>query len=149
MFYAILAQLRTNGKNDVSYALLKHLHITCAATSYALFLLRGLWMLRDSAMMRQRWVKITPHMVDTVLLGSAVALTWTIGQYPFVDSWLTAKVAALLLYIALGFVALKYGRSKAVRLSAWLAAQAVFGYIVLVALNHDPMPLSRPLPFFR
>jgi uncharacterized membrane protein SirB2 len=127
-------------KLDVSYTLLKHLHITFAATSYALFLLRGIWMLRDSAIMRQRWVKIVPHMVDTVLLGSAVALAWTIGQYPFVDSWLTAKVTALLLYIALGFVALKYGRSKTMRVSAWLAAQAVFGYIALVALRHDPLP---------
>lgn len=127
----------------MSYALLKHLHITCAAASYALFLLRGIWMLRGSAMMRQHWVKIVPHMVDTVLLGSALALAWTIGQYPFVDSWLTAKIAALLLYIALGFIALKYGRSKTVRLVAWLAAQAVFGYIVLVALHHDPVPFFR------
>ncbi|HCI14855.1 MAG: regulator SirB [Gallionellales bacterium GWA2_60_142] len=124
----------------MSYALLKHLHISCAAASYTLFLLRGIWMLRDSAIMRQRWVKIVPHMVDTVLLGSAVALAWTIGQYPFVDSWLTAKVTALLLYIALGFVALKYGRSKTMRVSAWLAAQAIFGYIALVALRHDPLP---------
>lgn len=143
MFYAILAKLRTDGKETMSYVLLKHLHVTCAATSYALFLLRGIWMLRGSALMRQRWVKVVPHMVDTVLLGSAVALAWTIGQYPLVDGWLTAKVAALLLYIALGFVALKYGRSKTVRLSAWLAAQAVFGYIVLVALHHDPMPFFR------
>lgn len=127
----------------MSYALLKHLHVTCAAASYALFLLRGIWMLRGSAMMRQRWVKIVPHMVDTLLLGSALALAWTIGQYPFVDSWLTAKVTALLLYIALGFIALKYGRTRAVRLGAWLAAQAVFGYIVLVALHHDPMPFFR------
>lgn len=127
----------------MSYVLLKHLHITCAAASYALFLLRGIWMLRGSPVMRQRWVKIAPHMVDTVLLASAVALAWTIGQYPFVDSWLTAKVVALLLYITLGFVALKYGRTRAVRLGAWLAAQAVFGYIVLVALHHDPMPFFR------
>ncbi|HZW26178.1 MAG TPA: SirB2 family protein [Gallionella sp.] len=124
----------------MSYALLKHLHVSCAAASYALFLLRGIWMLRGSAMMRQRWVKIVPHMVDTVLLGSAVALAWTIGQYPFVDGWLTAKVAALLLYIALGFIALKYGQGRTVRLGAWLAAQAVFGYIVLAALHHDPLP---------
>lgn len=125
---------------DVSYVLLKYLHISSAAASYLLFLLRGIWMLRDSPIMRQRWVKTTPHLIDTVLLGSALTLAYTTGQYPFADSWLTAKVAALLLYIALGFVALKYGRSKAVRLSAWLAAQAVFGYIVLVAMKHDPLP---------
>lgn len=125
----------------MSYTLLKHLHISCAAASYLLFLLRGIGMLRDSPIMRQRWVKIVPHTIDTVLLASAIALAYTIGQYPLADHWLTAKVAALLLYISLGLVALRYGRSKAVRLSAWLAAQAVFGYIVLVALYHDPLPL--------
>jgi uncharacterized membrane protein SirB2 len=90
--------------------------------------------------MRRRWVKIVPHAIDATLLASAVALAWTMGQYPFADGWLTAKVGALLLYIALGFVALKFGRNRRERLAAWLAAQAVFGYIVLVALNRDPVP---------
>jgi uncharacterized membrane protein SirB2 len=125
---------------DVSYALLKHLHISCAAASYALFLLRGAWMLRNSPMLRQRWVRIVPHAIDTVLLASAVALAYTIGQYPYADNWLSAKVGALLLYIALGFIALKCGRNRLERLAAWLAAQAVFGYIVLVAQSRDPMP---------
>lgn len=125
---------------DVSYALLKHLHISCAAASYALFLLRGAWMLRDSPMLRQRWVRVVPHAIDTVLLASAVALAYSIRQYPYADNWLSAKVGALLLYIALGFIALKYGRNGMERLTAWLAAQAVFGYIVLVALNRDPVP---------
>lgn len=120
------------------YPFLKTLHISCAALSYTLFFLRGIWTLRGSPVMRQRWVKIVPHLVDTVLLASAIALTIILEQYPFVDSWLTAKVLALLLYIGLGFVALKYGRNKAERLSAWLAAQAVFAYIVLVAINHNP-----------
>jgi len=120
------------------YPFLKTLHISCAALSYTLFFLRGIWMLRGSPVMRQRWVKIVPHLVDSVLLASAIALAIILEQYPFVDSWLTAKVLALLLYIGLGFVALKYGRNKAERLSAWLAAQAVFAYIVLVAINHNP-----------
>jgi uncharacterized membrane protein SirB2 len=124
----------------VSYILIKNLHITCAAASYTLFLLRGIWTLRGSPIMRQRWVRIVPHVVDTVLLSSAIALAYSIGQYPFVDGWLTAKVLALLLYIGLGFIALKYGKSRRIRLSAWLAAQAVFLYIVLVAVSHDPFP---------
>ena len=79
-------------------------------------------------------------MVDTLLLVSAITLAFTIHQYPFVDAWLTAKVAALLLYIGLGFIALKYAKSKTIRLSAWLAAQAVFIYIVLVASSKNPVP---------
>ena len=124
----------------MSFLLLKAIHVFCAVSSFILFFLRGIWSLNNSPIMRQRWVKFVPHIVDTLLLASAIALAITIHQYPFVDAWLTAKVAGLLLYIWLGLVALKYGRSKAVRLSAWLAAQAVFIYIVLVAKNHNPLP---------
>ena len=124
----------------MSFLLLKGLHVSCAITSYTLFFLRGIWSLRDSPIMRQRWVKIVPHVVDTLLLVSAIALAISIRQYPFVDAWLTAKVTGLLLYIGLGLVALRYGRSKAGRLFAWLMAQAIFAYIVLVAAQHNPAP---------
>lgn len=124
----------------MSFMLLKSLHISCALLSYTLFFLRGIWSINGSAIMRQRWIRVVPHIVDTLLLSSAIALAWTLGQYPFADDWLTAKVIALLLYIGLGFIALKYGRNKPLRIYAWLAAQLVFAYIVLVALNHNPYP---------
>ena len=124
----------------MSYFLLKHIHTSCAALSFVLFFLRGIWSFRDSSIMRQSWVKIVPHIVDTLLLASALALAFTIQQYPFVDGWLTAKFFGLVLYILLGTLALKYGKTKAVRVSAWLAALAVFAYIVLVAKQHNPLP---------
>lgn len=124
----------------MSLLLLKTVHVTCVASSYMLFLLRGIWSLNGSPVMRQRWVRIAPHVVDTILLASAIALAYGIEQYPFVDAWLTAKVIGLLLYIVLGSIALRYGRSKTIRLAAWLAAQAVFAYIVLVAISHNPVP---------
>lgn len=127
----------------MTYSILKTLHISCVIASFSLFFLRGLWSLNDSHIMRQRWVKIVPHVVDTLLLGSAIALAYRLRQYPFADAWLSAKMIGLLLYIGLGFVALKYGKTKRIRLFAWLAAQTVFAYIVLVAINHDPVPLIR------
>lgn len=126
----------------MSYLLLKHFHGTCAVISFTLFFLRGIWSFRGSPIMQQRWVKIVPHTVDTLLLASALVLAYTIGQYPFVDSWLTAKVIGLVTYIGLGFVALKYGKSNTSRITAWLAALAVFVYIVLVAITHNPVPFS-------
>lgn len=122
----------------MSYLILKSLHIGCAAISYALFFLRGIWSLNGSSLMRQRWIRIAPHIVDTLLLTSAIVLAYSIEQYPFIDAWLTAKFLALLLYIVLGSIALKYAKNKTVRVFFWLAAQAVFGYIVLVAINHKP-----------
>ncbi|OIP12407.1 MAG: invasion protein [Betaproteobacteria bacterium CG2_30_59_46] len=89
---------------------------------------------------------MAPHVVDTLLLVFGIALAFAIHQYPFVDSWLTAKVVGLVLYIGLGSIALKYGKSKTIRLSAWLAAQGVFAYIVLVAISHNPVPyIASPL----
>lgn len=127
----------------MSYFLLKHIHVSCAVISFALFFLRGIWSFNGSPIMRQRWIKIVPHVVDTLLLVSALALAFTVQQYPFVDGWLTAKFFGLVLYILLGTIALKYGKTKAVRVSAWLAALAVFAYIVLVAKQHNPLPFIQ------
>ena len=124
----------------MNYLLLKHLHMTCAALSGVLFLLRGLWMLQDSPRLGQRWVRTLPHLIDTVLLASAVTLAIWSAQYPLAQPWLTAKVGALLLYIVLGSVALKRGRSKGIRAAAFLAALATFAYIVAVALSKNPLP---------
>jgi uncharacterized membrane protein SirB2 len=93
--------------------------------------------------MRLRWVKIVPHFVDTLLLVFALILSFTIHQYPFVDAWLTAKVVGLLLYIGLGLVALKYGKTMNIKILAWLLAQGVFAYIVLVAIHHNTIPFSN------
>jgi uncharacterized membrane protein SirB2 len=122
----------------MSSLLLKTVHISSAAGIFILFFLRGIWSLNGSNIMSQRWVKIVPHIVDTLLIVSAIALAFNTRQYPFVDAWLTAKVFALLLYILLGSVALRYGRSKTVRLTTWIMAQMVLAYIVLVAINHNP-----------
>lgn len=75
-----------------------------------------------------------------VLLTSAIALALTIRQYPFVDSWLTAKVVGLLLYVGLGLSHCATESAKPSGFFAGLAAQAVFFYIVLVAMTHRPMP---------
>ena len=123
----------------MSYATIKMIHVGSVILSYLLFSLRGMWMLRGSAAMRQRWVKVAPHVVDTVLLISAIALAIRINQDPIHDSWLSAKVGGLLLYIVLGMIALKYGKTRKTRISALISAQAVFLYIVLVALTKNPL----------
>ncbi len=121
----------------MNYLFVKHLHISFAVLSGSFFLLRGLWMLADSPLLRQRWVRTVPHAVDTLLLGSALVLVFWSGQYPFVQGWLTAKVLALIAYIVLGTIALKRGKTKGARSFALLAALASFAYIVAVALTRQ------------
>jgi len=115
------------------------IHVSSVILSYSLFFLRGIWLMRDSANLRQRWVKVLPHVIDTVLLTSAVLLAITIQQNPLQNSWLTAKVAGLLVYIGLGMVAMRFGKSRQAKITAWVAAQCVFIYIVLVAITKNPL----------
>jgi uncharacterized membrane protein SirB2 len=127
------------------YWTVKHLHQTTVAISLGLFLLRGIWMLMESPRLHAPWVRVLPHLNDTILLASALYLAHLLGQYPFVNAWLTAKALALLVYIGLGTVALKRGRSKRIKAGAFAAAILTFGYIVAVALTQDPWPLDARL----
>lgn len=122
----------------MSYALLKLIHVSAVLLSYLLFLTRGIWMMRASAQLQQRWVKIMPHVIDTVLLASAIMLAVLIQQNPLTDAWLTAKVVGLLVYIGCGMVALRFGKTRTVKVGSWIMAQVVFFYIVLVALTKNP-----------
>lgn len=121
-------------------AAVKVVHVSCVLLSYTLFFLRGVWMLRGSAMLQQRWVRLVPHVIDSLLLASAITLAVLLEISPLTAPWLMSKIVALLLYIVLGTVAIRRGQTREIRLTAWLAAQAVFAYIVAVALAHDPLP---------
>lgn len=120
------------------YFAIKYLHVACVILSGTGFFFRGLLMLNDSPLAERRWLKIFPHVNDTVLLAAALTLAVMIGQYPFDAAWVTAKVFGLIGYVILGSLALKAGRSKRLRLICWLLALLVFAYIVSVALTHDP-----------
>jgi len=120
----------------LDYAMVKQVHVSAATVSIALFLLRGTWMLRSPERLRQTWVKIVPHVVDTVLLASALWLAWQLGAGA--AHWVAAKVVALLFYIGAGTIALKRGRTRTVRVGALLVAVATFAYIVSVAVTKSP-----------
>lgn len=120
--------------------ILKVVHVGSAIFSISGFVLRGVWMLRGSPLLKARTTRILPHVVDTVLLASAIALALRSAQYPFVHPWLTAKVLALLVYIVLGSLALKYGRSRQVRTLSYGLALGVFLYIVAVAVTRSAVP---------
>jgi len=125
-----------------AYLYVRMLHIACAAVSIAGFVARGMLMLNESPWLQRRYVRIAPHVVDTLLLASALWLAWFLGQIPFVHGWITAKIAALLAYIVLGSIAIKRGRSKRVRAAGLAAALVAAGYIVWVALARDATPWS-------
>ena len=124
-----------------TYLILRHLHITCVALSGLGFALRGLLMLRQSPALRHPVARIAPHIIDTVLLASALGMlaltTWQLALMP----WLATKIVLLLVYIVLGTIALKRGRTLRIRAIAYVAALAVFGHIVATALTRNPLGL--------
>jgi len=122
----------------MDYTTIRTVHVTCAALSITLFCARGAMQLGGIDWRRWRWLRIAPHVNDTVLLGAAITLAVISAQYPLAQPWLTAKVLALLLYIVLGGAALRPGLSKPVRGLAFAAALASVGYIVGVALTRSP-----------
>lgn len=116
---------------------IKILHMSCALLTISGFFVRGVWMLRDSPLLQARWVKVLPHVIDSVLLFSGVTLAVLTQQNPMVQHWLLAKIVLLLLYIVLGSIALKYGRSKKQKILAWVAALVVVMMIVSIARSHQ------------
>jgi uncharacterized membrane protein SirB2 len=117
------------------YLLVKYVHVGSVVLSLAGFAARGALMLAGSPLLQAPFVRVAPHVVDTVLLASALWLSWMLRQYPFVHGWLTAKVIGLLIYIALASIALRRRQPFALA-GALLAA----GYVVAVALTKSPLP---------
>jgi uncharacterized membrane protein SirB2 len=121
------------------YLPLRTVHITCAILTAAIFTIRGLLMLAGSTLHAHaaaRWASVA---VDTVLFTTALMLTTVIHQYPFTTGWLTAKVSLLAIYIVLGSIALKRGRTPRIRAIAFVAALATIGFLVSVARSHQPL----------
>jgi uncharacterized membrane protein SirB2 len=99
-------------------------------------------MLTGSRLLYTRFSRIVPHVVDTLLLATAIGLMIVLRQYPFAQDWLTAKLVGLVVYIFLGTIALKRGKTPAIRSAALVAALMVFGWIVMTARAHAPWLIS-------
>jgi uncharacterized membrane protein SirB2 len=121
------------------YLALRHAHIGLALLSVTIFILRGSLMLADSPARHTPWLRYPSMFVDTLLLTAALMLTTVIHQYPFTTDWLTMKVALLIVYVVLGSIALKRGRTRAVRSVAFVAALLTVGFIFTVARAHSPL----------
>jgi uncharacterized membrane protein SirB2 len=120
--------------------ILKGIHLTTILLTIVGFIIRGVWMVQESPLLHARPVKLFPHVNDTLLLVSAVWAAALLGQYPFVNAWLTAKVLGAIAYILFGAVALTYGPTRQIRMIALALAILCFGYVVMVALTKNPLP---------
>jgi uncharacterized membrane protein SirB2 len=89
-------------------------------------------------MLQKKWVKVVPHIIDSVLLLSAAVLCVLIAQYPFVHGWITEKFIAVLMYIFMGLIALKLGKTKRVQWTAFVGAIFWLALIGKLAVLKQP-----------
>ena len=122
----------------MDYDVLKIVHVSAVTLSFLGFFARGLGMIGDASWINSRLARTLPHVVDTVLLLSALGLVWMLRMSPFAAPWLAAKIVGLVVYVLLGSIALRRGRTKPVRIAAWVTAMATFVYIVSVAITKNP-----------
>lgn len=121
------------------YMMAKHLHLTAVALSILFFVFRFIWSQFDASALSKKWVKILPHIIDTILLASAIWLCFILSQFPLVNAWLTFKVIGVILYIVFGLFALKKAKTALARWSFFVAAIAVLMATAMVAVTKQPL----------
>jgi len=125
-------------ENEI-YLPLKLLHASCAIGTLVLFIWRGGLALRG-ANISHHWLRRVPDSVDTLLLGTGIALIFVTGQHPSGANWLSVKLFAVAAYITLGFVVLRFAPNEGVRRVAFCVALMVFVYILLLAFTKSVLP---------
>ncbi|MEP6504889.1 MAG: SirB2 family protein [Betaproteobacteria bacterium] len=130
----------------MNYLAFRAVHEAAVALSVTGFFIRGLGSLAGAQPLGGRWVKALPHAIDTVLLLSALTLVGQLSITPLSAPWLMAKLCGLVVYIALGVVALRPGLPTGVRLAAWVGALVTVAWIVSVAITKSPLGLLSLLP---
>jgi len=129
----------------MDYSAVKLVHQSAVTLSIAGFVVRGAASLAGARWVRSRVAKTLPHLVDSALLISALTLAWMLRLTPDKAPWLSAKIVGLVVYVALGVIALRPGRPIAVRTAAWFGALAVVAWIASVAITKSPLGFLAPL----
>lgn len=124
----------------MTYYWIRQLHIATVVFTVAFFALRYYWMLHHPRLLQTAWTRYLSVFNDTLLLIAGISLAAMSGQYPLQSPWLSAKLVALVVYIILGSLALKRGRTRRSRATFGILALACVGYIIWVALTRTPTP---------
>jgi uncharacterized membrane protein SirB2 len=121
---------------------LKQLHVICVILTFISFSIRGYWMIIESSLLQHRLTRILPHIIDTVLLLSGVSLAVLIYGEFYKYTWIMIKLGAVVVYIILGGIAIRYGKTKPARLSALVLAWCLFFYVIALAGYNSVIPMG-------
>ena len=123
----------------MSVLFLKYVHIVAVAVSFALFFVRGLWVMRSFPPPQEPWVRLLPHVVDTVLVLSALLMLWELQKRGWPGDWFSIKLICVAAYAILVFALLRFSRGLGIRIVAWIGAMGIFLFTTTVAVLHNPM----------
>jgi uncharacterized membrane protein SirB2 len=113
--------------------------MTLAVLSISLFTLRFVWTLVNSSKLQAKWVKIAPHIIDTLLLTFGVVMAVQYAINPFEQLWLGEKLLAVVAYIFTGYFTLKLARNKPMQIIGYLGAIGWVMLIVRLAMTREAL----------
>ena len=118
--------------------MLKGIHMVLAYVTVVGFIVRGTWALIDSPLRERKWVKIAPHVIDTLLLAAGVAMVVTMSLSPL-SGWLAAKLVGLLCYIGFGVLTMRATNTR-LQMLGFVGALVSVAYIFAVAMSRQAWP---------
>ena len=121
---------------------MKDLHQFLAILTISGFVIRAHWAMRSSPFLQHRITRIAPHVVDTLFLATGIVLVVQLQLPVLQTGWLLAKLTGLVVYILLGAMTLRPGRSDGARLLYFTGALLAFAYVVNTAVTKSALPWS-------
>ncbi len=121
------------------YPQIKLVHVAAVVASGSLFLMRGLLVQAGRPWAMAAPVRFLSYSIDTALLAAAIILLVIVPAAAYANGWLAAKLALLVIYVGLGTVALRRGRTRRIRLACFVAALVVYVSMLAIARTHHPL----------
>ena len=132
------------------YPEIKHVHVTAAMASGALFLLRGIAVNWGGGRGMIAPARYLSYSIDIALLTAALLLLAILPTAVYSNGWLWLKLTLLIAYIAFGSLALKRGRTVGIRRGCFVAAIVIYSCMFSIARTHDPLgPIKSLLALLR
>ncbi len=123
----------------MNFYLVKYLHLVTVAASFALFFIRGIWVLRAYPRPEEQWVRVLPHAIDALVLlsGAALIALASGGRWP--EEWFTWKLVFVVVYALLVVIVLHLAKRRWQRALAWVAGMLMFLFVATIAVLHHKL----------
>ena len=118
--------------------MVKTLHIALAYLTVTGFIIRAGWGFVAPDLLQQKWGRIAPHVIDSLLLVLGFVLAFNLAG-GVLQGWLVAKMIGLLAYIGFGVMCMR-GQGK-VRVIGLVGALVSVVYIFLAAFTRQVVPI--------